>query len=227
MPREAQPIASTIHIRAFRLARLSAKHDHRYVPALNQAAHSRHPRQPASATARLTQQLRRPLQDAPAAVSPNQRHAQTLLTVISAPAGYGKSTRCSPSGCAQIENAELRIEQISRSRYQFSLSLLTSQFNVAWLSLDAGDNDLQQFWRYVVAALQTQRAGIGPPGTDAAPGDRSPPPIDDALAALLDGLQHTPCAMVLVLDDYHVIDTPAIHDLAGHLSRTARRICMS
>ncbi len=52
-----------------------------------------------------------------------------------------------------------------------------------------------------------------------------PPAIDDALTALLDDLQHMSCVMVLVLDDYHVIDTPAIHDsLAAFLTHCPARL---
>ena len=58
------------------------------------------------------------------------------LTLISAPAGFGKTTLLSEwvAGCEQP---------------------------VAWLSLDEGDNDPARFWVYFVAALQTVQAGIG------------------------------------------------------------------
>jgi ATP/maltotriose-dependent transcriptional regulator MalT len=70
-------------------------------------------------------------------VSPNQRRSQTLLTVITAPAGYGKSTLLSEW-----------LQQMG-------------DLDVGWLSLDPEDNDLQQFWRYVVAALQTSVPELG------------------------------------------------------------------
>src|SRR6266545_491560 len=143
---------------------------------------------------RLTQLLTRPLQDVSPAVTPNQRRTQTLLTVITAPAGYGKSTLLS--------------EWLHH----------VGDLDVGWLSLDPEDNHLQQFWRYVVAALQTSVPELGRQALLLLQ-EPQPPAIDDALTALLDDLQHMSCVMVLVLDDYHVIDTPAIHDsLAAFLT---------
>src|SRR6266508_3473113 len=136
---------------------------------------------------RLTQQLRRPLQDAPAGVSPNQGRSQTLLTVITAPAGCGKSTLLS-EWLQQMGNLD-----------------------VGWLSLDSEDNDVQQFWRYVVAALQTGVPGLGNLAL-AFLQEIQPRPIADVLTVLLDDIQRTPHTLALVLDDYHFIDTPAIHE---------------
>jgi LuxR family maltose regulon positive regulatory protein len=58
------------------------------------------------------------------------------LTLISTPAGFGKTTLLS--------------EWVTRL-----------QDRTAWLSLDAGDNDEVRFWTYLVAALQTVQAGLG------------------------------------------------------------------
>jgi LuxR family maltose regulon positive regulatory protein len=95
---------------------------------------------------------------------------------------------------------------------------------VAWLALDSEDNDLQQFWRYVVAALQTSVPELGRRALMLL---QSPQPlaIDAAVTALLDDLRRTPRALVLVLDDYHVIDTPAIHaSLAALLTHCPARV---
>jgi LuxR family maltose regulon positive regulatory protein len=95
---------------------------------------------------------------------------------------------------------------------------------VAWLALDVEDNDLQQFWRYVVAALQTSVPELGRQALLLLQSPQ-PPAIDDALTALRNDLQHTPRPPVLVLDDYHVIDTPAIHDsLAAFLTHCPARV---
>ena len=82
----------------------------------------------------------------------------------------------------------------------------------AWLSLDAGDNDPARFWRHAVAALDHLRPGIsgraagllGPP---------APPGFEPLLAVLINELASQPPAgpALLVLDDYHVITSAAVH----------------
>jgi LuxR family transcriptional regulator, maltose regulon positive regulatory protein len=82
---------------------------------------------------------------------------------------------------------------------------------VAWLSLDAGDNDPARFWRHVVAALDRVCPGIaerlapllGPP---------APPSFDGLVTALVNELTSQPGEAVLVLDDYHLIDAQMVHD---------------
>ena len=168
---------------------------------------------------RLTQQIRRPFQDAPA-VSPNQRHSQTLLTVITAPAGYGKTTLLAEwLATMRLEARDLSLED---GKQASNLKPLAPK--IAWLSLDRDDNDIKQFWRYVVAALQTRVPELGHQALMLLQEPQSSA-IDDALATLLDDLQHTPRAVVLVLDDYHVIDTPAIHaSLAAFLTHCPARL---
>ena len=83
---------------------------------------------------------------------------------------------------------------------------------VAWLSLDAGDNDPVRFWRHAVAALDPARPGIaervlplfGPP---------PPPSFEGLVTALINELAAQPGdgEAVLVLDDYHLIDTEPVH----------------
>jgi len=83
---------------------------------------------------------------------------------------------------------------------------------VAWLSLDAGDNDPARFWRHSVAALERARPGVsgrvapllGPP---------APPSFEGLVAALINELAAQPGAeeVLLVLDDYHLIDSEPVH----------------
>ncbi len=109
------------------------------------------------------------------------------LSLISAPAGFGKTTLVSEW-----------VASIGRP--------------TAWLSLDEGDNDPTRFLAYLVAALQTVAANIGQE-VMAALQSPQPPPTESTLIALLNELTTLPERVVLVLDDYHLIDDTAI-DLA-------------
>jgi LuxR family maltose regulon positive regulatory protein len=115
------------------------------------------------------------------------------LTLVSAPAGYGKTTLLGE----WIAHCELRTR-------------------VAWVSLDKGDNDPARFWAYVVAALQTVQENIREIA-QAAFQSPHPPPIDSALTGLLNQIAKVPDPVVLVLDDYHVISASAIHDALSFL----------
>jgi LuxR family transcriptional regulator, maltose regulon positive regulatory protein len=106
------------------------------------------------------------------------------LTLISAPAGFGKSTLLSAW-----------VTECGRP--------------AAWLSLDAGENDPTRFLLYLVAALQTVAPTIGE-GILRVLQSPQPPPIDAILTALLNDITTLPDPFLLVLDDYHVIDAQPI-----------------
>jgi LuxR family maltose regulon positive regulatory protein len=110
------------------------------------------------------------------------------VTVVSAPAGFGKST--------------LLTEWLAACR--------AGGASVAWLSLDRGDNDPALFWTYVVTALRAAVDGIGDLALEmlALPS----PAIESVLAALLNELDGLSTDLVLVFDDYHLIDARVIHD---------------
>jgi LuxR family transcriptional regulator, maltose regulon positive regulatory protein len=91
----------------------------------------------------------------------------------------------------------------------------SSQRPVAWLSLDDGDNDPTRFWRYAAAALDRVRPGIG--GQVAALLDGPQPSPEAVVTALLNALVMQADRLTLVLDDYHVIDAPPIHRSLGLL----------
>ena len=88
--------------------------------------------------------------------------------------------------------------------------------SAAWLALDSGDNDPVNFWSYVVAALRTVAPGVGANELEllASP---QPPPIQVLLTTLLNDLGETGGDVVLVLDDYHVIESLEIHDAMAFL----------
>jgi LuxR family maltose regulon positive regulatory protein len=90
---------------------------------------------------------------------------------------------------------------------------------VAWLSLDAGDDDPARFWRYAVAALDRVLPGIS--GRMAPMLGPSPPPSFEPLVTVLinelAGQADTDDALLLVLDDYHVISSQLVHESLGFL----------
>ncbi len=106
------------------------------------------------------------------------------LTLISASAGFGKTTLVSEwvAGCEKP---------------------------VAWLSLDEGDNDPARFLIYVIAALQTIVADLGK-GLLAALQSPQPPSSESILTTLLNEISTISNNFVLVLDDYHVIDSQPV-----------------
>lgn len=110
------------------------------------------------------------------------------LTLISAPAGFGKTTLLSAWHDEAIHHA----------------------VPVAWVSLDKGDNDETRFWAYLIASLETSSSAIGTPLIEAlhAP---NPPSIEHILTTLINTIRSTPLHITLVLDDYHLIETPSIH----------------
>jgi LuxR family transcriptional regulator, maltose regulon positive regulatory protein len=114
------------------------------------------------------------------------------LTLIAAPAGFGKTTLLSEW-----------------------LAGLRGDRQVAWLSLDAGDSDPVRYLTYLVAAVRTVAPGIGA-DVLAALQSPQPPPAESILTALLNEISAMPAVedmFILVLDDYHLIDAPAV-DLA-------------
>jgi ATP/maltotriose-dependent transcriptional regulator MalT len=87
---------------------------------------------------------------------------------------------------------------------------------VAWLSLDEGDNDPARFWRHVVAALDRARPGIA---EQVAPllGPPAPASFEGLVTALINQLATQPDQVVLVLDDYHLVDARPVHASLGFL----------
>jgi LuxR family transcriptional regulator, maltose regulon positive regulatory protein len=87
---------------------------------------------------------------------------------------------------------------------------------VAWLSLDDGDNDPSRFVTYLVSALQTVDAGIGSEAMGLL-ADAPALPVDDALTALINDAAMAAVRIVLVLDDYHVIEARPVHQAVDFL----------
>jgi LuxR family transcriptional regulator, maltose regulon positive regulatory protein len=116
------------------------------------------------------------------------RSAAGHVTLISAPAGFGKTTL-----------AARWVRQEGGP--------------VAWLSLDEGDNDLGRFWQYVLAALQTATSPVGQAALFE-PDQLTPETWEPFVSLLINEITAvSPNAppITLVLDDYHLIQTHTIH----------------
>ncbi len=125
------------------------------------------------------------------------------LTLLSAPAGFGKTTLLS----SWID--DLQPPATNRKLVENRQSEIVNR--VAWLSLDDGDNDVVRFLAYVIAALQTVETNIGK-GTLGMLKSPQPPPAESILTSLLNEIAALPDRLILVLDDYHLIETQPIHD---------------
>ncbi len=131
------------------------------------------------------------------------------LTLISAPAGFGKTTLL----CAWIARVPASSEG-PRSGGPSRSPAAPAQ--VAWLCLDPADNDPPRFWHYALAALQG--AGV-PIGQDLQSSLQSPPPTVRAwfVADLVNSLAAFSGELVFVLDDYHFIESAEVHEILAFL----------
>ncbi|MCW5858160.1 MAG: hypothetical protein KIS63_07725, partial [Caldilineales bacterium] len=129
------------------------------------------------------------------------------LTLVSAPAGFGKTTLVSEwVGRAGGATPPL---PAGGATPPLPAGGATPPLPVAWLSLDAGDNDLARFLTYLIAALQTVGAEIGA-GVLPALQAPQPPPIEPLLTTLLNELVAVRQEFILVLDDYHLVEAQAV-----------------
>ena len=113
------------------------------------------------------------------------------LALISAPAGFGKTTLLSEwvAGCGRP---------------------------VAWVSLDKGDNDPTRFWSYLSAALQKAQSGIGETALTMLR-STPPPAIEAILTTLINEITKRSLGLALVLDDYQMIKEQSIHETLAFL----------
>jgi LuxR family maltose regulon positive regulatory protein len=113
------------------------------------------------------------------------------LTLVSAPAGFGKTTLLS--------------EWIPQCQHP-----------VAWLSLDERDNDPAHFWAYFSAALRSVQVDIADIGQTMRQSPQASP-MDTSLTPLLNQIATVSHPFILVLDDYHTIEAPSIHEALSFL----------
>jgi len=114
--------------------------------------------------------------------------SRSALTVLSAPAGFGKTTLLT----------------------EWLATVPADEASIAWLSLDQRDNEPTLYWTYVVAALQTAADGVGASALNLLQSPQTP--SEATLAVLLNDLHTVPNDIVLVLDDYHLIEAGEVQD---------------
>lgn len=115
-----------------------------------------------------------------------QRGLERPLTVIAAPAGFGKSTA-------------------------LKVWAHTVPYPIAWVSLDASDNDPGQFWTYVLTVLNMRYPGVASTALAMLQAHHLPA-MAVIVRTLLNAIARYADEVVLALDDYHLITTPAIHE---------------
>jgi len=135
--------------------------------------------------------LRSELVSRPRLITRFKAGLQLKLTLVIAPAGYGKTT---------LVNEGIR----------------SSQFPVVWLTLDEGDNDPVRFWSYLIYALQNLRVDIGKSCLDLLQSTQSPP-IEYTITNIINEMSDINEDFSIVLDDYHVIEGQSIHDTINFL----------
>jgi len=119
------------------------------------------------------------------------RKRGVTCALVSAPAGFGKTTIA--ADCARASGCSF-----------------------AWLALEEGDNNLLRFWRYVDAALETVDSRIGE-GLRPALYAAQTPAIQQIVTGLVNDIAELEAELILALDDYHLIELPAIHDSLNYL----------
>ncbi|MGB0385985.1 MAG: LuxR C-terminal-related transcriptional regulator [Ardenticatenaceae bacterium] len=119
--------------------------------------------------------------------------ARRKLTLVSAPAGFGKTSL------------------IADWAREIAFRAVGAEVpKLAWVSLDGGDNDVGRFFAYFIVALQTIEPQLGTSLLTALQSPQ-PPEVNEFLPTLINELSSLVSETVLVLDDYHVIDNDEIH----------------
>jgi LuxR family transcriptional regulator, maltose regulon positive regulatory protein len=129
------------------------------------------------------------------------------LTLLSAPAGFGKTTLLA-------EWIHSKEESSGQQEETSAFYLLPSAF--AWLSLDEQDNDLTRFLLYLTAALQNADPAIGQAVLPRLQSSQTVP-AETILTLLINDLSRLDSKVGLILDDYHLISNPAVHTALAFL----------
>ena len=125
-----------------------------------------------------------------------QGRADRKLTLVCAPAGFGKTTLL--------------------SQWVHRVRATEPEVRVAWLSLDAGDNDPARFLTHLVAAIHNVDAKIGS-GAKALLDGTQATAAEPVLVSLINDLVRVGTSFIVVLDDYHAVEARLVHDAVAFL----------
>ena len=117
------------------------------------------------------------------------RGTERKLTLVSAPAGFGKTTLLA----------------------EWLAAIPAAERPAAWVSLDQSDNDPALFWAYFITALQKVQSEVGESALSLLHSPQ-PPPIESVLTTLINEINAIEDDFALILDDYHVIDAQPVQD---------------
>lgn len=132
-----------------------------------------------------------------------QTGRQGRLILVSAPAGFGKTS--------------LIADWVNQCK---------DDCLVSWVHLDEGDNELIRFLRYVVAALQAHQKDLGQAALSGLM-SMPPVPIEAALTSLINEIASIDGELILILDDYHLIDSAPIHEAVRFLiEKIPMQLCL-
>src|SRR5215467_16120431 len=119
----------------------------------------------------------------------------STVTLLSAPAGFGKTTLLS----------------------QWLQTRSPTDAPVAWVSLDEGDNDPVRFWTYVFTALDASQPGLCTLFLSILQKQQAPPPLQSILTAFTNALLTNTWPLLLVLDDFQVITSQTVYTSLDYL----------
>src|SRR3954447_20834809 len=125
------------------------------------------------------------------------------LVLVSAPAGFGKTTLLTQWLTAVQARDRSEVPSLPGMR-------------AGWLSLDATDNDLRAFLTHLVAALRVAHDQVGAEALALMDTERGLP-VEDIVASLVNDLDVLGGSTIVALEDYHVIDTPEVHQAVTFL----------
>lgn len=111
------------------------------------------------------------------------------LTLVSAPAGFGKTTLLA----------------------EWLAAIQACKWPAAWVALDQSDNDPALFWTYFITALQKVQSGVGENALSLLHSPQAAP-IESVLTTLINEISAIEDEFALILDDYHLIDAQPVHD---------------
>ncbi|WP_205484167.1 LuxR C-terminal-related transcriptional regulator [Arthrobacter sp. Alg241-R88] len=126
----------------------------------------------------------------------SEARADRKLTLICAPAGFGKTTLL--------------------SQWVHRIRAAEPEVRVAWLSLDAGDNDPARFLSHLIAGIHGVDANIGS-GAKALLDATQAAVAEPVLVALINDLARVGTTFIVVLDDYHAVEAHTVHDAVAFL----------